>query len=495
MTGLHGELQQTRSSWAARVAAAGLVGRFRGRADPAGGDPRVAGRAGPDRGRDGDPGRCRSGREVVGRIGTYETVINDAVRLLADHGLRAAGRAGRRATAGARSSSTGAVRTRAGTATPLMAGYAADPVNTALGNFVEVETDLSFGGLLAGLTFARTYNSRSDRVGRSVRAGRRGRRPAWWRAPGPRSSRVRTGSGSRSRAPGRASGGPSGSTRWWSGRPVRPGAGVVRRAALGVRRRGPGGAHLGRPGHRGPFGHDDDGRLVELVHERGRRLGLEWERRPHRGACPARTGGASPTATTRDCWPRRTDRRGARRYGSDAAGRVVSVTDADGVVELVNTYDEPGPGADPALAVRAAGHLLLRVGRDDGGRRRLRGPDQRLPARPRRAAGRGHRRARAHAAQALRRLGEPGRDRRAGRRGDPPGVRRPRAPRAPHARRPGRCSRPRLGRRGPGGERSRPLRRGDPLRLRRAPSASRPRSSTPRVGSPGCRWPAGWCRR
>ena len=38
-------------------------------------------------------------------------------------------------------------------------------MNTGLGNFVEVETDLAFGGLLHGLTFARTYNSRSDHEG------------------------------------------------------------------------------------------------------------------------------------------------------------------------------------------------------------------------------------------------------------------------------------------------------------------------------------------
>ena len=31
-----------------------------------------------------------------------------------------------------------------------MAGYAADPVNTALGNFVEVETDLPFAGCWPG---------------------------------------------------------------------------------------------------------------------------------------------------------------------------------------------------------------------------------------------------------------------------------------------------------------------------------------------------------
>ena len=79
------------SPWAARVAAAGTDGRV----DPAGGDPRAAGRAGPDRRADGRPGR-RAGRQVVDRIRGYEVVINEALRLLADHGFVAAGRAGRR---------------------------------------------------------------------------------------------------------------------------------------------------------------------------------------------------------------------------------------------------------------------------------------------------------------------------------------------------------------------------------------------------------------
>ena len=48
---------------------------------------------------------------------------------------------------------------------PPTTGYANDPVNTASGNFVELEDDLPFAGLTAGLTFARMYNSRSDRSG------------------------------------------------------------------------------------------------------------------------------------------------------------------------------------------------------------------------------------------------------------------------------------------------------------------------------------------
>ena len=48
---------------------------------------------------------------------------------------------------------------------PPTTGYANDPVNTASGNFVELEDDLPFDGLTAGLRFARIYNSRSDQSG------------------------------------------------------------------------------------------------------------------------------------------------------------------------------------------------------------------------------------------------------------------------------------------------------------------------------------------
>jgi Domain of unknown function (DUF6531) len=49
--------------------------------------------------------------------------------------------------------------------TPPTTGYTDDPINTATGNFVMREDDLVCGGLVDGLTVARTYNSRSDRIG------------------------------------------------------------------------------------------------------------------------------------------------------------------------------------------------------------------------------------------------------------------------------------------------------------------------------------------
>ena len=345
-----------------------------------------------------------------------------------------------------------------------MAGYAADPVNTALGNFVEVETDLPFGGLLAGLTFARTYNSRSDR------SGPFGARWASWATTrlvertwtaefeGPDGQRVafpRTGSGF-GRAVGvdalveRSAAGLAlawfDGRRWEfdaAGRPVRTWAGPGTAVRF---------VHDGRPaGRAGPRArsHRDRG-----VGRRGRVVavsGSDGRRVDYRYADGGLVEAAGPA--------------GARRYDLDEAGRVASVTDADGVVELVNTYDEQGR----VLTQRSPfGRLVTfgyAAGRVDGGRRRLGRSDERLPARRRRPAGRPHRRPRPHAAQTLRRLGQPGRDRRARRRGDPAGVRRPRAPGAPHdAVRSGVHGG--LGRRRPGG-RDHGRRRADPVRTLR----------------------------
>ena len=102
------------------------------------------------------------GRSVTDRIRGCEVVVNDALRLLADQGFVPVADLDRPAPAVPRLE--GGVDPT-GLVTPPMAGYAADPVNTALGNFVEVETDLPFSGLLAGLTLARTYNSCSDGEG------------------------------------------------------------------------------------------------------------------------------------------------------------------------------------------------------------------------------------------------------------------------------------------------------------------------------------------
>ena len=78
------------------------------------------------------------------------------------------------------------------------------------------------------------------------------------------------------------------------------------------------------PGTAVRFGHDDDGRLVELVHERGRRLGLEWDGdRDRRGVrlgraarrLPLRPGTAGRGGRTGGRAPlrRRTARAGWRR--------------------------------------------------------------------------------------------------------------------------------------------------------------------------------------
>ena len=160
-----------------------------------------------------------------------------------------------------------------GFGTPLMAGYAADPVNTALGNFVEVETDL------AVLRPARRADLRPDLQLLLGRAGPvRGALVVVGDHPPGRRHLDR-----RVRRPGRpADLLPAGRTGFDSGAwpvrcpdraaPVRTrlDAGLVRRAPLGVRRGRPGAPDLGRV--RVPasaFRYDEDGRLVELAHERG----------------------------------------------------------------------------------------------------------------------------------------------------------------------------------------------------------------------------------
>ena len=89
------------------------------------------------------------------------------------------------------------------------------------------------------------------------------------------------------------------------------------------------------------------GTAVRLLHEDGRVVALSM---PAARACAATgtangsaawsapTAGASPTLRRR----RAPDQAGGRAYGVDDEGRVVSVTDADGVVEVANRYDEQG---------------------------------------------------------------------------------------------------------------------------------------------------------
>ena len=52
-----------------------------------------------------------------------------------------------------------------GYGSPATTGYADDPVNTATGNFLETETDLSFGGASSLVSLERTYNSLNRSAG------------------------------------------------------------------------------------------------------------------------------------------------------------------------------------------------------------------------------------------------------------------------------------------------------------------------------------------
>ena len=167
----------------------------------------------------------------------------------------------------------------------------------------------------------------------------------WSSAPGPPTTRARTGSGSASPASAPASARRPASTPWSSGATTGctlawfdgrrwdfDAAGRLERTWAG-------------PGTAVAFRHDEGGRLLELTHERGRRS--------HDRLAP---GGSSRIVAVTGSDGRRVDYRyddtgqlieaagpaGARHYGIDPTGRVESVTDADGVVELVNTYDDDG---------------------------------------------------------------------------------------------------------------------------------------------------------
>ena len=342
--GMDGELSTMATNWAQRVAAAGTQdGLIPQEAIPAllAERDRVAAQMVS---RVGD-----AGRRVTTRIRGYEVVINEALRLLADQGFVPPADIDAAAPPPPVPAYEGGVDP-AGLGTPLMAGYAADPVNTALGNFIEVETDLAGSGLLTGLTFARTYNSRSEL------AGPFGARWSSWASTtlvertwtadyaGPDGQRIRfprvgTGFGP---APGihalveRREAGLL-TLAWFDGRRWDfDAAGRLERTWAG-------------PGTAVAFRHDEDGRLLELTHERGRRIMIDWhpqERDPQQSRIVAVTGSDG----------RRVDYRydgagqlieavgpaGARRYGIDPAGRVQSVTDADGVLTLVNAYDNLG---------------------------------------------------------------------------------------------------------------------------------------------------------
>src|SRR3954451_1897749 len=224
---------------------------------------------------------------------------------------------------------------------PPTTGYANDPVNTASGNFVEVEDDLPFSGLTTGLRLARTYNSRSDRTG-AFGSG-------WssW-------ADVRL----HPRAEGAEYVGPDGQRVLFP----RMGEGYGRVIGFnGVVEPGPGGLVLrrfggercefdeaGRPARltQGPgtdvtFTHVD-GRLHELAHAGGKLLRVHWE--DERIIALEDSGGRSATYRYDDGGDlvEAEGAAGPRHYELGDGGRVLSVADGDGVVEVANGYDDDG---------------------------------------------------------------------------------------------------------------------------------------------------------
>jgi RHS repeat-associated protein len=98
------------------------------------------------------------------------------------------------------------------------------------------------------------------------------------------------------------------------------------------------------PGTEVRLGHDADGRLIELAHAGGKRVRVAWDEAAERiSGLECSDGRAvSYRYDVSNDLEEVDGAGGTRRYELDAGGRVVSVIDADGVVELVNTYDDDG---------------------------------------------------------------------------------------------------------------------------------------------------------
>jgi len=219
-------------------------------------------------------------------------------------------------------------------------GYAVDPVNTATGNFLETEVDLGFNDSARGLTWARTYNSFDTGTG--------GFGPGWssWTECGlafdDEAARARLEDGRAIVFPrqGDGWGRAVGENRWLDRTPggyrVHDNTGRTWDYTPDGRLHATGTG----TGNRTTYHHDDAGRLVRVTHARGRSLDLVWD--GDRVVAVRASDGREATydydehgqlvSTDTD--------QGVRSYGWTADGVIGRVTDADGVVELVNDYDE-----------------------------------------------------------------------------------------------------------------------------------------------------------
>ena len=222
---------------------------------------------------------------------------------------------------------------------PPTTGYANDPVNTATGNFLEPETDLTFGGGAASLRLTRMYNSVHPAVGAFG--------PGWssWTEAGllfdDGGARWVRDDGRHVLFPRQGDGWGRATTEafWLTARPD----GHAITDNTGARWEFDAAGRLAAtsvgPGSRVVLSWDGT-RLVRLTHQRGRRIDLTWS--DDRVVAAEASDGRRVTYDYDDAGRLvlATSPQGTRRYDWNDAGLVHRVTDADGVIELENTYDD-----------------------------------------------------------------------------------------------------------------------------------------------------------
>ncbi|MDO5083338.1 MAG: polymorphic toxin-type HINT domain-containing protein [Arachnia propionica] len=228
---------------------------------------------------------------------------------------------------------------------PPTTGYSNDPVNTASGGFLETEEDLPFTGLASPLGVVRAYSSLNPAVGAF------GPGWSWWSEAGlsvaDDSARLTLFDGRVIVFPRRGEGWDraTGENLWlentpdggflvtssWGMRWVLDAAGRVRVTSSD-------------PGTEVAFSYDEHGHLVGLRHEFGRSLEVRWDAAGERVVAVVASDGRAVDYHYDDAGRLvEVDAPGRRRrYRWDDASRIVEVIDADGVVEVVNTFDEHG---------------------------------------------------------------------------------------------------------------------------------------------------------
>ncbi|OAV62403.1 DUF6531 domain-containing protein [Enteractinococcus helveticum] len=233
-------------------------------------------------------------------------------------------------------------------------GFADDPVNTSTGNFLEPEYDLDFSTAASSLQFSRMYNSLDDRTGafgygwssvldvrlelddegarfikadgrqitfpRAAEGWDRGVGENYWLSDTP-PTRLTYVAG----LPDRALTVTDNEGNWWAFSP----AGLWLAAGSG-------------PGTTVSIVRDETGQITRLAHERGRFIDVEYI--SDRVASVSASDGRRIEYLYDDQLrlTEVTSSSGTRTYRWNDAGLIDQVVAADGVVEVVNTYDAKG---------------------------------------------------------------------------------------------------------------------------------------------------------